>query len=238
MTNKLAGVSRKVFPFILAVLVVGTIFQIYQQGERLDEAEARGDAFATSQRESTQQARALAAQVERLGGDPVVEPAEIAQPAPQPGPRGEQGEAGIPGPIGPRGPQGEPGAMGPRGSPGSEGDTGPRGVRGPQGEIGDTGDTGAVGPGGPAGPIGDTGPQGLTGAQGETGATGPQGPPGPQGEQGLRGEQGPIGPQGEPGHPFTFIFQFEIFPFGTYQVTCTEVRPNVVTKCTSEEIQQ
>lgn len=84
---------------------------------------------------------ALTAQVESLGGEPIV------------GPQGIPGES-IVGPAGLRGPQGppglrgkategepgEPGPYGPQGEPGEQGPPGPEGPMGPQGEKGDPGE--------------------------------------------------------------------------------------------------
>ncbi len=130
--------------------------------------------------------QALRDQVEALGGTPVVdEPSPEVIASGSPGPQGEQGVQGEPGP-GPtgvevlaavqtycllhdlcEGPPGPAGATGPIGLTGPEG---PEGARGPQGPAGTTGATGADGTAGPAGP------QGEPGVQGPTGPAGPQGP--------------------------------------------------------------
>lgn len=71
----------------------------------------------------------LCAQVRRMGGVCVVDPAQFQ------GPAGAQGEQGAPGPVGPVGPIGLPG---PSGSPGPAGATGLQGGAGPRGEPGPT----------------------------------------------------------------------------------------------------
>lgn len=93
---------------------------------------------------------ALAAQVEALGGEPVVKP-DSAGP--------DSGVVLVPGPTGARG------ATGPQGEPG----VGAQGPVGTQGVPGDRGEPGAPG-------VGETGPQGPPG---DAGAEGPAGPPGP-----------------------------------------------------------
>lgn len=116
---------------------------------------------------------ALAAQVESLGGTPVVD-----VPVPERGERGsdgKEGAQGIPGEsiVGLTGDKGEPGATG---ATGPVGPTGSPGVAGPAGSTGPTGPAGQS-IAGPAGPAGETGAAGATGAPGSTGATGPAGPP-------------------------------------------------------------
>lgn len=101
----------------------------------------------------------LAAQVRRLGGNPVVTPSQL----PQPGPAGAKGDTGATGPQGPQGPQGPAGDAGKNGRDGKNGDPGQDGQPGPAGPAGPKGDTGAQGP---AGPQGDQGPKGDTGEPG------------------------------------------------------------------------
>lgn len=107
-------------------------------------------------------ARALARQVRRLGGTPVVTPTTGAQ-----GPAGIPGLTGPPGPrgpVGPRGPKGDTGNAGSTGTTGSQGSTGSTGATGPAGPKGDTGPQGPQGPQGDQGPKGDTGPAGTANA--------------------------------------------------------------------------
>ncbi|KAB8167068.1 collagen-like protein [Streptomyces sp. 3MP-14] len=114
---------------------------------------------------------ALAAQVQRLGGDPVAGP---------PGSRGEAGDVGPPGERGPTGPQGPRGLPGEDGAPGDDGADGPAGEPGGDGEpgaAGTPGTDGATGPPGPQGPAGEPGPAGPSGEQGPAGERGPAGPP-------------------------------------------------------------
>jgi len=69
--------------------------------------------------------------------------------------KGDQGLAGIPGPIGSKGERGAVGPQGPQGAAGAKGDTG---EQGPQGERGPTGHTGLSGKDGLKGEKGDLGP--------------------------------------------------------------------------------
>lgn len=133
------------------------------------------NALGSQLREAEQNQQVLSAQVEKLGGVPLVSPSA--------GPRGERGEPGPSGPPGPTGP------------PGRDGRNAVDGKDGAAGEPGRDGNPGAQGPQGPAGPKGDPGEPGPPGAKGEPGADGdpgPQGSPGPRGEQGPRGEPGPL----------------------------------------------
>lgn len=106
--------------------------------------------------------QALRDQVVRLGGTPVVEPAQpgiagatgATGPMGPVGPVGPKGDKGDPGVTPPclaepdrcRGPVGEPGAAGQAGTPGAKGDTGAQGPKGDPGEQGPKGATGAPGP--------------------------------------------------------------------------------------------
>lgn len=190
-------------------LLVGLVVALAVLHDRVDEGErdrtelirqSRQNQDAASQ--NAQAAEQLHDQVERLGGNPVVEPRDIRTPVPtvtpSPGPTGPRGAAGA---LGPRG------GSGPRGQ---AGESGAPGARGPQGPQGPPGEPGAPGETGPAGAPGEAGPPGEPGAQGPPG---PPGPPGPQGERGPQGPQGPPGadstvpgpqgPQGPPGPPVT-----------------------------------
>ena len=107
------------------------------------------------------------------------------------GPKGPQGDTGIPGPAGPQGLTGLTGDTGPAGPQGLTGDTGPAGPQGIPGLIGPQGIPGLTGPAGPVGPQGIpglTGPAGPQGIPGLTGPAGPQGIPGPVGPQSPKGE--------------------------------------------------
>lgn len=121
--------------------------------------------------------RALAAQVESLGGKPVVAP-----------PPGRDGKEGSPGP---------------RGEPGEQGEQGPRGLQGLQGLPGRPGANGKspaclLTAGACRGPVG---PKGDTGLQGERGPVGQAGEKGERGEQGPKGDPGAQGPKGDKGDP-------------------------------------
>jgi hypothetical protein len=119
----------------------------------------------------------LRAQVQDLGGTPVVPPAEDitgdeTQVVPIPGPPGPEGERGL------QGPEGRPGRDGRTGEPCQ-----------PSNPL-------CVGPPGPPGPSGPEGATGLTGGTGEAGATGATGESGPAGPTGATGPEGPAGPAG------------------------------------------
>lgn len=146
------------FVVALAVVVAAT-WLILSVSHRLDRSDARTAAAdshaAKAERVATQAtaaANALADQVRRLGGQPVVEPSQLPQ-------------------VGPTGAAGATGATGPTGATGARG---PRGLRGLMGLPGPTGATGATGP---AGATGAKGEPGKDGADGATGATGPAGYP-------------------------------------------------------------
>ena len=118
----------------------------------------------------------LAAQVERLGGQPIAGP---------PGSRGQPGQT-VEGPPGPSGPPGSPGLDGAPGSPGPTGPVGPSGSPGQTGAPGTdgaagVGQPGATGPPGPAGPQGEPGPAGRDGTDGRDGADGTDGQTCPDG---------------------------------------------------------
>ena len=81
-----------------------------------------------------------------------------------PGPKGDRGEPGLPGPAGERGPKGEQGIQGIPGTPGEkgrDGEPGPKGDTGPRGERGEQGPTGPQGLTGPVGPRGENGRDGV-----------------------------------------------------------------------------
>lgn len=119
---------------------------------------------------------ALAAQVEKLGAEPVAGP---------PGSRGTVGPVGLRGPSGPPGPTGPPGADGSDGTPGKAGKNGAAGTPGQDGLNGADGTPGVAG---------QDGTNGADGAQGPPGPAGPAGEKGDRGEQGPQGERGPAGP--------------------------------------------
>ncbi|MEE4419502.1 collagen-like protein [Streptomyces bugieae] len=110
---------------------------------------------------------ALARQVQRMGGVPVV------------GPRGHPGKDGTstPGAKGPKGDRGEPGAQstarGPRGPAGSPGPSGSPGTNGKDGQSGAPGADSTVP--GPTGPAGSNGRDGTDGKDGRDGQTCPDG---------------------------------------------------------------
>jgi len=158
---------------VLALLAIAAtlLIQSSSRGERI--AAYRADSAAmlkliADQRDDLNSYAAaadlLAAQVERRGGDPVVDPADLPGPAGAPGLSGldgEDGRDGRDGRTGPRGPRGYPGA-GTDGASGIDGrdsiTPGPDGAPGPQGDQGPPGPAGADGP---AGQDGARGPAGL-----------------------------------------------------------------------------
>lgn len=178
MTTRRISATNTILLILFIILSAMTVWQIWQLKQDLDNSLALTEDLAWSQAKTSEQAEALARQVEDLGKKPVVDPDDI--------------DGAVEGPIGPAGDQGIQGIQGPQGP---EGDRGPQGIQGPPGERGPRGFLGAQGD---VGSQGATGATGETGAKGETGATGPMGPAGPQGEQGPQGPQGPVGPQGPP----------------------------------------
>ncbi|GAA4439348.1 collagen-like protein [Phytohabitans houttuyneae] len=116
---------------------------------------------ATSEEQRADQAvssaEQLCAQVEQLGRQCVIDPAEL------------RGEAGPQGEAGPPGPQGPPGPTGNMGPPGPMGPVGPSGAPGADGRdgVGEPGPAGAAGEPGPAGPQGEPGPAGKDGVAGK-----------------------------------------------------------------------
>jgi len=168
-----AGVILVALFLWLIYTTVSTANHLRTSDDRLDQSQSEQHRLARSAAGNAKAAAALAAQVRRLGGRPVVQPSTL--PTPTPGPRGEPGAAGA------RGAAGQPGAPGPRGATGARGPAGPDGQ---PGIPGSRGDTGTQGPAGPAGPPGPQGPPGEQGPQGPKGDTGDQGPRGPQGDPG------------------------------------------------------
>lgn len=148
--------------YVGALLFLGGLVWLavvyFAQGQQLAavQTELSGQHDATNTLST--QANLLADQVRRLGGTPVVVPA-------QPGPAGSTGATGA---QGQRGPQGIPGESPPCLAMATQcvGATGPAGPAGPAGAEGKAGAAGTQGPGGPAGPAG---------ADGQTGPAGPQG---------------------------------------------------------------
>lgn len=110
------------------------------------------------------------------------------------GPRGRDGERGLPG---------LPGERGPRGLPGEKGVPGEPGFPGAEGRPGAKGDNGESGIQGHKGDKGDPGIQGIQGPKGDSGAPGVDGLPGPKGDPGIPGIQGP---KGDPGPLWPDVF--------------------------------
>ncbi|MEO3925451.1 hypothetical protein ABGB07_16510 [Micromonosporaceae bacterium B7E4] len=147
---------RFVIVVVATALIAATGGWAWARLDRQAAVEQRRAATAVSGAEQ------LCQQVRQLGGECVVDPANL---------RGEQGPAGPEGPPGPPGlpgRDGRPGDPGPPGEPGPPGDPGPAGAPGPSGPNGEPGATGPDGPAGPAGPEGPAGPTGEPGPPGPT----------------------------------------------------------------------
>lgn len=124
------------------------------------EADRRGSAVSTLAGD----VRALRAQVQAAGREPVAPdpsaavdhlPERTAVPVPIPGPSGPPGvpgRDGVPGPSGSPGASGVPGVAGSPGVPGTDGAPGRDGVDGKDGAQGPQGVQGETGPAGPPGP--------------------------------------------------------------------------------------
>lgn len=157
--SKRAWLVPTVVMLCVGIILGLVLHQVSTLSDRLDQSQADR---ATLHRQLTvqqQASQALARQVRKLGGTPLVSPpVEVSE-----------GPAGAVGPVGPPGPQGVPGlpgAMGPRGRAGQAGVPGPTGPTGPAGEPGPRGEKGDAGPQGPAGPAGADGQPGKDGANG------------------------------------------------------------------------
>lgn len=172
---------RKPHAYIYAALILGSavfvLLLFHGLAERVNQAEESARQSRSDARVMEKSVGALAGQVKRLGGKPVVTPTNV--------PETITGPAGVPGQAGQRGDQG---TAGPRGPAGPRGATGTPGQRGTVGATGATGQTGAQGP---------PGPPGKDGADGKNGDPGPPGPAGPA---------GPAGAQGPAGYPDSFTY--------------------------------
>jgi hypothetical protein len=173
---------------------VAVVFLLFQGlTDRVNQAERSAQVAQNA-------AEALAGQVQRLGGNPVVKPSDLPE--------------AVTGPIGIPGARGEPGSTGPRGLPGG---TGPRGATGLQGDAGRAARNGTDGVGTPGLPGKDgtpvTGPAGKGGTDGKDGVDGKDstvpGPPGPPGADstvpGPQGAPGPTCPDGYTGEQLTVL---------------------------------
>ncbi|XP_046575286.1 collagen alpha-1(XXVII) chain-like [Haliotis rubra] len=172
-----------------------------------------------------------------------------------PGPKGEQGDAGVKGgrglvgekgdtgvkgepgiqsPPGPKGDPGYPGSPGPKGEAGTDGISGPKGEVGSKGNIGLTGLTGLKGEPGPYGPAGPQGPKGEAGPKGDLGVAGPKGDVGPAGAKGdtgdigLQGVQGPMGLSSPPSAACCMNLTEPSFHAQSGSITVTEGSPVVL----------
>lgn len=175
--------ARRTTWIAFAVLLASIAVAVAWFGPRLGEVDDRSQAqdarigqLIAQADKNAADGQALRDQVVRLGGTPVVEPAQPGV-AGQPGPAGAPG---IPGPVGPAGRDGTTPACysEPNQCRGSDGKPGVAGQPGAAGEPGEPGEPGAAGP---AGPVGPPGSQGEPGPQGESGVAGPQGEAGPPG---------------------------------------------------------
>lgn len=156
---------RSLLKFLALVAAMGLIgYGLFSLGHRVDTLglqleESRTDraSLRAELNEQESASQALAEQVKRLGGKPVVDPAKVGH---------------IPGPPGPAGPEGPRGPAGKDGADGADGEDGTAGADGAEGEPG------------PAGPPGPPGPAGSAGADGADGADGTNGTDGADGEDG------------------------------------------------------
>lgn len=232
------------FALLILALVAFVAFSVRGLGDRIATAEDRVADSATAADENQEAARRLAEQVERLGGNPVVEPDDLPPVVGEPGPAGESGEPG---------PQGEPGpapsqadvatavALYCSGGTCDGADATPSQVASAvaaycnnRGEC--------AGPAGDNGTPGADGSNGSDGSDGSDGADGNTGPPGPQGPQGPgpTPEQiaaavsdycadgrcrGPEGPRGQTG-------------VGIAQLACDSVTPLELTVTYTDGTQQ
>lgn len=151
------------FAVLLASIILAALWfgpRLAALGDRSQDQDRRITEITAQADKNAADGQALRDQVVRLGGTPVVEPA-------QPGAAGATGATGAAGPMGPQGPAGRDGVTPPCMSEpdrcrGPVGDTGQPGTQGPAGARGDTGTAGPAGEQGPAGAKGDTGQPGPT----------------------------------------------------------------------------
>jgi cell division protein FtsL len=151
---------------VVVCLALGAVLWLSHENDSLEEQDAQSRADRTELRERADRLEAhqeaLARQVRRLGGKPVVSTDDLAS--------GEviviEGKRGLPGEDGKDGrdgQDGQPGRPGQDGAPGADGQdgSGEPGPAGPAGEQGPKGEQGATGPEGPQGPAGPVCPEGY-----------------------------------------------------------------------------
>jgi FtsZ-binding cell division protein ZapB len=168
---------------VVVWLALGAVMWLANENDNLEQQDAQSRADRAELRERADQLEAhqeaLARQVRRLGGKPVVSTEELDS--------GEviviEGKRGLPGKDGRDGRDGATGRPGRDGAPGVDGRDGQDGSGQP----------------GPAGPTGEQGPKGE---QGPAGPEGPQGPAGPVCPEGYHAEERTVlttdSPLGEP----------------------------------------
>lgn len=161
------------FAVLLASIVLAALWfgpRLAAVDDRSQAQDRRIEALTAQSDKNASDGQALRDQVVRLGGTPVVEPA-------QPGATGATGPAGATGAAGPQGPQGVAGRDGITPPCMAEPDR-CRGAVGPTGPAGQAGQPGADGAKGDTGPQGTKGDTGADGPKGDTGASGPACPEG------------------------------------------------------------
>lgn len=159
---------RSRLSFIALVLVMAAIglgialtsYRVDSLGTQLEESQADRKQLHADLNEQEAASSALAEQVKRLGGKPVVDPPVVE---PLPGAAGKDGSAGS------------PGAAGKDGAPGVDGKDGQPGKPGAAGADGEDGEDGQPGPAGAPGEPGADGADGKDGAPGADGADGTDG---------------------------------------------------------------
>lgn len=172
MNQRRAWIVPLVVMLLVGLALGFVIYRIGSLSSRLDQSQSDRVDLHRALQDQQQASQALAKQVRKLGGTPVVSPPLVEVTS---GPSGATGPAGPSGQRGPAGPVGPPGADGADGHPGLVGPAGAPGQSGPKGDVGPKGPAGEKGDPGPAGPAG------VDGKDGKDGAPGPQGPAGSAG---------------------------------------------------------
>lgn len=157
MSSRLKFVALVLAMAAIGLAIVLIANRVDTLAAQLEESRADGVALEADLNEQEAASSALAQQVRRLGGKPVVDPPKVD---PLPGPAGSAGRDG---------PRGRPGEDGKDGRPGADGEDGTDGTNGTDGEDGADG---------------QPGPMGATGADGKDGANGADGADGTDGKDG------------------------------------------------------
>jgi hypothetical protein len=181
---------------IVAMAGVGLAIWVFFLWNRADDASADAEGTREGLEAVSSGLDTLRVQIEMLGEEPVVPPAEEivedvetgGDPVMIPGPQGEPGEPGqAPAPAEIQRAVNNYCALQPGGSC-----EGPEGPIGPAGAAGAAGEAGAAGPG----PTDEQVVAAILAFCGDGGCVGPIGPAGPEGPAGAQGPAGPAGPAG------------------------------------------